>query len=822
MPSVTAIHTNWTAGEISPRLYGRIDVERYAAGAHRIENMVVQRFGGVRKRGGSQYINEVKTSSTKVRLIPFVYSVVQAYIIEFGDNYARFYANGAVVESGGSPVEIATPYGEDDLADIQYAQSADVLYLAHPDYAPRQLTRTSATAFTIAEIDFEDGPYLELNTTSTTLTPADYASLTPKMTSNTAPSGTASDNLSHSDAYKAFDKAEGTYVTVAAASSGALKYQTAGSEQVIVDRYWITAASGQTVSGAPTAWKLQGSNDGTNWITIDQRSNETGWARGETRFYEFENRAAFEYHSLTYSAVDNTAPNFTVAELAMNRAPASQTAFNLTASAVTGINDDTGFQSTDVGRHIRLQGSDGVWRWAKIIARTSTTVVTVKITGHALPSLDPIINWRMGAWSDETGWPGSVSFHEGRLCFARTATQPETVWESVVDDFTNHAISSPLVADDAISAPIRAESLNEIKWLAEGSDLIVGTSGSIRTIGPATNSEPYSPTNIKQRRQTTFGAKAIRPVLIGNVGIYADYHGTALREFAYSFEADGYTSPDLSILAEHLVSGGVKEMAFTQNPEAVVWYADDAGNLRAMTYERDQNVVAFHRHTLAGTGMTVESVASIPGSGRDELWLVVKRTVNGGTKRYVERLSQGIADDGVLTSATFLDSHLTYSGGSTTTITGLDHLEGESVKVWDGTQTQGPYTVSSGSITVGSAVTWACAGLSYTSTLETLSPETGARGGTAQTRLGGTWEVFLRLDRSMGGSVGPALGSLETIDYALMENEAGAYWTSGMFTGDVRVPIDMGWERYKRVKIEHTDPTPFHVVAAIFEHRVTG
>ena len=821
MPSVTAIQTNWTAGEISPRLYGRVDIERYAAGAYRIENFIIQRFGGARKRGALAFIKEVKTSSKKTRLIRFVYSVTQAYIIEFGDLYARFYANGGVVESGGTPVEITTPYGEDDLEDIQFAQSADVLYLAHPDYSPRKITRSSATSFAIAEVAFEDGPYLPLNSTSTTLTPADYGCLTPLMTGATSPSGTASSSTGVA-CWQLFAKSPSSVNANITSANGWVQYRTASSEQVIVNAYWVMAANGASTVGAPTTWHLFGSNDGSNWTVIDQRDDETGWSANEVRFYEFANKAAFEYHRFQFNGLDGSGTTFVIAEIAFNRAPESQTAFNLTASAVTGINDDQGFLSTDVGRHIRLLGTDGVWRWAKIISRTSTTVVTIKLYGHALSGLDAIVNWRLGAWSDETGWPGSVGFYEGRLCFARTALQPETVWMSRVDDFTDHSVSEPIVADDAISATIRAQDLNEVKWISESADLLVGTSASIRTIGSATNSEPFSPTNIKQRRETTFGAKAVRPVQIGNVGIYADYHGTALREFAYSFELNGYTSQDLSILAEHLVSGGIKEMAFSQNPEGVVWYVDASGNLRAMTYERDQSVVAFHRHTIGGTGVEVESVASIPGTGRDEVWFVVKRTINGGTKRYIERLSAGLADDGVLTAATFLDSYLTYSGGSTTTITGLDHLEGESVKVWDGTQTQGPYTVTSGSITVDIAVTWACVGLAYTSTLEPLSPEVGAKGGTAQTRLGTTSEVFLRLDRSMGGTVGPSSGTLETIDYTRTEGLDGSYWSSGLYSGDIRVPVDMAWERYKRLKIEHSDPVPFHVVSLIYEHRVSG
>lgn len=819
MPSITGIQTNVTAGEISPRLYGRIDLEKYRSAAYEITNFVVQRFGGVRKRGGFQYIGEVKSSSTKVRLVSFIYSVTQAYIIEFGDEYVRFYTNGGQVQSGGSAVEVSTPWDEDEIWELQFAQSADVLYIVHPDYAPRTLSRTSATSFSLDTLDFEDGPYLDINTTGTSLTPASYGSIVPTMTSNTTPSGTAADDGGGS-AYLAFARNDAaTSPFTRAALSGWISYAPTSSK--VVDGYSLKA-NANFPDRMVTSWKVQG-YDGSSWVTLDSQSGETGWAGGEWRTYEFVNETAYQSYRLSWTATDSTVASTYIQRLDFHERAENQTAFNLTASAVTGINDGDGFQTTDVGRRIRLLGSDGIWRWAEVIARSSTTVVTIQLHGAALPDLDPIVNWRIGAWNDETGWPGSVSFYEGRLCFARTAEQPETVWMSRVDDFVDHGVSDPVADDDAVDVTIRSESLNEVKWIAESADLFVGTSAAIRVIGPATNSEPFSPTNVKQRRETTFGAKSVQPVLVGNVGLYADYYGSALREFSYSFELNGYVSQDVSILAEHMLAGGIKEMAFAQNPDSVLWIVKEDGTLCGVTYERDQNVIAFHEHEIGGTGVTVESVATIPGSDRDEVWFVVKRTIDGSDVRYIERLSVGLDDSDDKDEATFLDSYLAYSGSSATTLTGLDHLEGENVYVWGDAGKQGPYTVSSGEITIDDAVTTACVGLSYTSTWQPLSPEAGAKGGTAQTRLGVTPEVTLRLDRSMDGSVGASEGVLEDLDYTASMDHEAAYGTgAGLYTGDVRVPIADAWDRYKRLKIQHSDPTPFHCIALIFDHRVTG
>lgn len=823
MPKVNALATNFSAGELSPRLYARVDVAKYNNGCQKLENFITQRFGGIRKRGGTEFIHDTKLSTaSSARLVPFIFSVTQAYMLEFGDGYVWVYTNGGIVESPpGTPIEVVTPWNATEIWDLQFVQSADVLYITHPDYAPRTLSRTSATTFVMDEIEFRDGPYLELNDTATTLTPADRASLTPLMTTNTAPSGTALSSNASASAFQVFDGDPGTDLTIVSVP-GWVQYRQAGAAQVVVDSYWLTACDGTNVNRSPTSWTVQGSNDGVTWVTLDTRKGESGWYGGETRYYEFANQVAFEYHRFTYNGLDGSVGTFQISEIGFNKAAVSQTAFNLTASSVTGINEGTGFQTTDVGRHIRLLGSDGVWRWAKIAARTSTTVVTVKLYGHALPDLSPLINWRMGAWSDETGWPGCIGFYTGRLALARTATQPQTVWMTVVDDLESFTVSDPLEDDDAITATITSESLNEIKWLAESTDLFIGTSAAIRTIGPTSSAASFSPTNIRQKRETNFGASDISPVRVGTTALYSGYYRKDIREISYSFELNGYVSQDLSILAEHIPAKGVKQIAYAQNPDSVIWMVLDDGSLAGMTYERDQEVIAFHRHVLGGgANVTVESIATIPGADQDEVWMIVNRGVVVG--RYVERLTLGLSDTAAVASASFLDSHLVYSGASATLIPGMDHLEGQVVYAWGAAGKQGPYTVVSGDITLGTAQTYVTVGLAYTSTMESLSPEAGAAMGTAQTRLGKSSEVFVRVNRSMGGSIGPSDGTLEAFDYTQSTDTDGAYGVAtALYTGDVRVPISMEWGRQKRLKLTHSDPSPFHCLGIVSEMTVSG
>jgi len=172
MPRATPILTNFTSGELSPLLDGRVDLSRYYNGVKKLENFLIMPHGGVTRTPGTYFVAEVKDSSKKTRLIPFQFSTEQAYILEFGDQYIRFYMNGGQILDGGSPYEISTPYQESELFELQFAQEADVMWIVHPNHKPRKLSRTGHTAWTLSEVEFINGPYLPDNTTSTTITPS--------------------------------------------------------------------------------------------------------------------------------------------------------------------------------------------------------------------------------------------------------------------------------------------------------------------------------------------------------------------------------------------------------------------------------------------------------------------------------------------------------------------------------------------------------------------------------------------------------------------------------------------------------------------------
>jgi hypothetical protein len=627
------IQPTFVRGELSPRLFSRVDIDHWRMGLAQCVNWMVMKQGGLRRRPGTEWINFAKDPTKRVRLVPFVFSTLQAYVLEFGEQYIRFYANGGVVNknaatfiyfdppdlvtwtahglavgdpvtfsttghlpepllvgktyyivsvpnadrfrisdtpggtaiawtttgdgtNGGlAPVEVATPYTLDEVWKLQFAQSADVLYIASTEHQQRMLSRFSGSTFSLLTYSGYDGPYLPDNTTTTTMDPS-------------ATSGT---------------------------------------------------------------------------VTV-------------------------------------------------------------TASAVTGINGNTGFQATDVGRALSLKYSSK-WYYLKITSVTDTTHVQAEVFGlveddgdviTTLPGTGATGGWRLGAWNVITGWPGCVSFYQQRLVWARTDTQPQTLWMSKAGVLDNFATTSPLQADDAITLTILAGQVNAISWLAEGADLLIGTNGAMRTVGPADTGKNFGPDNFMQKRQSTFGSIDLQPVQVGEVAIYASYYGLSLREFMFNFQVNGYTSPELTILSEHMLTSGVKSFTYAQDKDSIIWNAMGNGELVGVTYDRDQQIVACQRHRIGGQvlGVTnpddpddpntpfaiVESVASIPGANRSEVWMSCRRTINGADVRHIERMTVTF-ENMKKEDAVFVDASYSYDGTATNAIAGANWLSNEIVSI---------------------------------------------------------------------------------------------------------------------------------------------
>jgi hypothetical protein len=665
MARVAVQLTNFTGGELSPRLDGRNDLTKYASGCKTLENMIVYPHGSAARRPGTQFVAEVKDSTKKTRLIPFEFSTTQTYMLEFGNQYIRFYKDNGVILSGGSPYEIVSPYLEAELFEIKFAQSADVMYICHPNHAVRKLSRTGHTAWTLTEVNFTNGPYLDTNITATTMTISAH-----------------------------------------------------------------TVGTGRT----------------------------------------------------------------------------------LTASQATHINGLSGFQTTDVGRLVQFR--DG---YGKITARTSITVVTIEILKD-MGSTSASTDWSLGAFSNTTGHATCVTFFEQRLVFAGTKSQPQTLFFSKSGDYENmdENRSGTVSDDDAIIYTIASNQVNAIRFMTATRTLIVGTAGGEFAVSGGGTDVAITPTNILIKKQSNHGAANLDAIAVGNVILFLQRAKRKIRELAYNFDVDGYLAPDMTILAEHISESGITQMAYQQEPNQIIWCVRTDGQLIALTYQREQQVVAWHRHIFGGsfsTGDAVcESVAALPTDDNEyQIWVIIKRTINGVTKRYVEYLHTFDFDETDNTDFNFLDSQLSYSGSPVTSISGLSHLEGQTVAILADGATHPRKTVTSGSISLERSASKVKVGLPYTSLLQTMRLDAGSQDGTSQGKTKRIFDITLRIYESIGIEVGPDLNNMERIPFrssATLMNQA-----IPVFTGDKEIEFRGNYETDGYVYVRQDQPLPLTILS---------
>lgn len=709
MAKSSPIQYSFNAGEISPLGHGRVDIDKYKNGCEILENAIPQVLGPARKRPGTRFVREVKDSTKKVRLIPFEFSITQAYVLEFGAGYIRFYTNGGVVLSAGVPYEISTYYGEDDLAQISYAQSADVIYLTHPNHPVYKLSRLGATNWTITEALFNSPAFLPENATTVTITPS---AVTGSITLTRSDAGWTTDYVGSAFKFSIVPAAEFDQWTQGVAHSAGARVQYQG-------RVYETAAGGTAGSRPPLHTEGTVSDGTVLWTYLHSGS---GWA--------------------TITSIDTA----------------------------------------------------------------SVAFATVNST---LPATGATKRWSESAWSQLRGYPRTVTFYDDRLWFAGTPSRPQTLWASVVGDYQNFEYGT--IDDDALSYTINTQDLNTITWMSPGKVLAVGTTNGEFTVSGNQISEPVTPTSVRITPQTPYGcAGDVRPLRIASSTLFIQREGRTLREYTYNFDTDSYVAPNLNRLADHITAAGLVDIAYQQSPDQIVWLPDADGQLLGFTYERAEDVVGWHRHDIGGA---VESVVTLPhrDGDQDVLWMVVRRTIDGAQVRYIEYLDKYLTGTGSF----FVDCGLTYSGAPADVISGLDHLEGETVAILADGSVHPERVVTGGEITLQREASVVQIGLPYTMTLRTLRLEAGAQDGTAQGKTMRIHNIVLRLFQTGAGLwYGP--------DTVTMDELASRSPTDPMdapvplFTGDTEVLAWPGqYEQGSQITIQHRLPTPCTVVAVM-------
>ena len=443
------------------------------------------------------------------------------------------------------------------------------------------------------------------------------------------------------------------------------------------------------------------------------------------------------------------------------------TAKTLKPAAVTGLGialtaaGHTPFVAGDVGRLVQLLISK-ITGYAIIVEFISTSEVKIdfrKDTGAARAT----DAWRLGLWSDALGWPAAWPvFNEERLMFGGATQNPSRIDGSKTASFETFTPGAN--DDDPVAYTIASNSVSAVKWLASTEKLHVGTLTMEGVVKADTLDNALTPSNIEVRKQSKAGSSGLRPIEAGAAILFVQRHGKKLREITFSIEQDKFIATDRTLRADHITIGGIVDIAYQQEPWSIVWAVRADGVLLGFTYLEEEQVFAWHRHPIGGTDAFVEAVSVIPGANEDEVWITVKRTINGATKRYIEYLEEAIPISGALVEdAFYVDCGLTYSGASATVISGLGHLEGETAQILSEGAVVASKVVTGGSITLDSATTKAQIGLPIACRLKTVPLEGGSREGLSQGKLRQFDRVTVRLLNSLGCKIGQPGGSMEEV-----------------------------------------------------------
>lgn len=656
--SAPAIST-FTAGEISPRLEGRVTIEKYREGLSTLTNMIVQPHGGVTRRPGTEYLGEVKDSSSVTRLIPFEFKTADTYALEFGNQYMRVFRNGLQV-----------------LEDSEKTVTS--------------VTQANPGVFTASSHGLSNGDEVYL-------------------------------------------------------------YNTSGDMTELAARNYLVA-------------------------------NSTG--------------STFTLTDLFGNDIDTT---------------------NFTAYGGTGISVDriyevaTPYTSDQVNDVRFAQSADVMY-----LVHPSHAIRTLSRTDHnAWTFATPTINENnTPSLVGTDNYPSVVTFFEQRLVFAASNNNPQTLWFSQSADYLNFHTGT--ADNNALIYTIASNKVNAIRYLSATRILNIGTSGGEYVL-TTTNGGPVTPSQTVIRKYSNYGCIDSEVVQVADVTLFAQRGARKVREFRYIGEVDvaGYAAPDITILAEHLTEGGIQEFAYQQEPESIIWARRADGTLLGLTYRREEEVVAWHKHIIGGSfnggNAVVDSIITLPtDSGEDELYMIVKRTINGVTKRYVE-VMKAFDFGGDTTAAFFVDSGLVYAGSATTTLSGLYHLEGETMSVLANGATHADKVVSGGGIGLDFSATSGAVGFGFTSEMQTLRLEGGSSDGTSQGKPKRIHDITVRFHETVGAEVGTDSGNADRIffrDSSMNMDEAVP-----LFTGDKEIEFAGGFTDGDRIYVRQSQPLPMTVLA---------
>ena len=900
MAQTRVYHRSFGGGEVSPEMYGRIDDVRFQTGAATMRNFIALPQGPAENRPGFAFVREVKDSTKRTRLLPFTFSTTQTMVLELGAGYFRFHTQGAtlgpgtpaayngatayvigdLVSSGGvnyyciaattgnAPpnatywyalpagiYEIPNPYAEADLFDIHYVQSADVLTLVHPNYAPRELRRLGATTWTLTTITFGADVAAPTSVTATAI------------------------------------RGESLNITAFTAANPGVATTIGNHGLSVGDPVYVDGGT----------WNTGTFPDGYYTVNTTPAGNTLSFKAYDTGI-PLDTTALVSWTSGGFVQFGDKVLDF-------------DTYYVVTAIASNGIDESQASSSANVINNLNAPGSSNTISWAAVsgaarynvykrqnglygyIGQTSSTSFSdtniAPNLGQTPPLFDPVFN-------SANNYPGAVSYFEQRRVFGGTTNSPQTLWMTRTGTESDMSYHLPAQDTDRILFRVAAREANTIRHLVPLTQLLALTSAAEWRISPV-NSDTITPTTISVRPQSYVGANNVQPSIVNNTVVYCSARDGHVRELGYSWQASGFVTGDLSLRATHLFDNfDISDMCYSKAPQPLLWFISSTGRLLGLTYIPEQQIGAWHRHDTDGS---FESCTAVAEGVEDRLYVIVKRTIGGVTKRYVERMaSRNIT---TIDACFFVDSGLSYDGRNTTsttvtvtggtnwtpaevltitsstpifqfpattdvgdaivitatdgtqyrlailgtssttvatakvdktlgvafrgvattswsfardTISGLGHLEGKTVSILGDGAVMPQKVVTGGSVPLQRASSIVHVGLPYESDLQTL-PMTLQIEGFGQGRAKNINEAWLRVVSSSGIFIGPTASSLVEAKQRTTEPYGSP---PSLKTDEIGVKLTPSWQQSGQIFVRQSDPLPLTIVGLTLEVAIGG
>lgn len=931
---------SFAGGELSDSMYGRVDINKYDSGAATLKNFTVQRYGGVRNRNGFRHIG-VTYGGKRAFYIPFLYNANETYIIEVTAGHCRFLYNGQyIVEDNGEPYTISNNLNAADLqgiCKIKYTQSADVLFIVHPDHYPMTLTRYSTYDWRWEQMPITGGPFEDSNGSAATeeeqitqvyrYGAGTYELTLPDTVTNISVelAGAGGGGSGVASSLEQFispggDGGVGELIkfttTVVAGKKYTLSVGTggAGGNGAVSNNYFTQNTSqaggngGESVAFGKTARGGQGGGSAVqNGSKGHAGSNGTGYIGGGSGGTKGTDRAnpngksggdgfcniRFRYGSkaakLTASAIEGEVTltankdifekdnigsliELTHYKKSEYKKGVPDTTDALLVSCLPGSSvyvESFGFwkgnfllekynENSSMWELVRTQDGNHsqnynftekneeeyIVRYRVTSTEFDTTIwsgenekqtgyVTlqsfgndysgiIKITEYisgkkvkgkvlrTIGSTDATQIWAFSPWSRSKGYPTAAGFFEDRLVFAGSTRYPQTFWSSKVGDYYNFGTSTPVVDDDAVTATLNGGQMNGIKAMVAFGELILLTSGGEYKVSGG-QGKALTPSNTLSQAQEYRGISDVLPVTVGSRIVFAQQQGNIIRDLAYSYEADKYTGDDLNLLCSHLFDGHkVVAMTYQQTPDSIIWFVRDDGLLLGLTYIKEQDIYAWHKHSIKNARFV--NVCCIPGGECDELYAVIER--NG---QYENVMLEKRNDNDVPEEQIYVDDGITVRGSDIKEVTGLTWLEGETVAILADGNALPQQKVEGGKVTLSEKHGYSVVhvGLPIDAVIKTLPIEFQMQDGSSISRKKRIGNLSVLFKNTRGGLYGLSEEKLDEIKWR--DTEAYGQSTK-LFTGKKKIVLPAaGWDETQQLIIKQDAPLPMTVLAIVPE-----